>query len=77
MLSLERKFRSEGDPMSKITRRKFLKRETLIPLGFPPLSLAQQTTPKLAAEPVTVGPEFEVQGEGWPDLDFGMASYES
>jgi hypothetical protein len=65
------------DPMSKITRREFVKWETLVPLAFTPLSLAQQTTPKPAAEPATAGPKSEVQDEGWPDLDFGVAGHES
>jgi hypothetical protein len=67
----------ERDPMSKITRRQFVKWETLVPLALTPLSLAQQTTPKPAAEPVTVDPKSEVQDESWPDLDFGLASHDS
>jgi hypothetical protein len=67
----------KGNPMSKITRREFVKWETLVPLAFTPLNLAQQTTPTPAAEPVTAGPKSEVQDEGWPDLDFGLAGHES
>jgi hypothetical protein len=63
--------------MSKISRREFVKWETLVPLAFTPLSLAQQTTPKPTAESVTAGPKSEVQDECWPDLDFGLASHES
>jgi hypothetical protein len=62
--------------MSKTTRREFMKWDTLVSLALTPLSLTQQT-PKPAAEPATIDPKSEVQDEGWPDLDFGVAGYES